>query len=114
MGEQEMGIEVKRVEKIEEGPTTHRKYRKHRKGIIYTLMGEHVRELREVLGWTQADFASKSSFSVVNVGLLELGKLAITLDEIREVSATFGMTPEHFLAGISSPADATISSEDSH
>jgi transcriptional regulator with XRE-family HTH domain len=80
-------------------------------------MGKHetlaarIRELRQVLGWTQQDLSRESGLSRSYISRLEMGDIALpSNDRLRALSGALGASPDDLLqaAGyIDSPANFT-------
>ena len=80
-------------------------------------MGKHetlaarIRELRQVLGWTQQDLSRESGLSRSYISRLEMGDIALpSSDRLRALSGALGASPDDLLqaAGyIDAPANST-------
>jgi len=54
-------------------------------------VGARIRELRQVQGWTQEEFAHRSGLHRADVGAIERGERNITLRTMRIVADTLGV-----------------------
>ena len=62
-----------------------------------TLAGR-IRELRQVLGWTQQDLSRESGLSRSYISRLEMGDIALPSSErLKALSASLGTSPDELL-----------------
>jgi transcriptional regulator with XRE-family HTH domain len=62
-------------------------------------MKERLRQIRKVLGLSQAEFGKKIGMSNVAVSYMELGRTALSEQNIRLICLSFGVREEWFRTG---------------
>ncbi|MDA8091974.1 MAG: helix-turn-helix transcriptional regulator [Actinomycetota bacterium] len=55
--------------------------------------GEVIKMLRQLKGWTQAEFAKRCGISATNISLLENGKVEIGKRRSEQIAEAFGVHP---------------------
>ena len=64
------------------------------------MLGAKVAQLREALGWTQADLAKRIALTRTSVANIEAGRQRVLLHDVEKISAAFQTTPKALLRGI--------------
>ena len=67
---------------------------------IYLLVGSKIQHMREALGWTQAELATRTGWSRPTIANLETGRQRILLADVERIARAFQTAPKHFLRGI--------------
>ena len=67
---------------------------------VYRLFGAKVEQIRNVLGWTQADLAKKIGQSRAALANIEGGKQRVLLHHVEAFAKAFGMTAKEFSKGL--------------
>jgi len=68
-------------------------------------MKERLREIRKALGLSQAEFGKKIGMSNVAVSYMELGRTALSEQNIHLICLTFGVREEWFRSGLGDMLD---------
>jgi transcriptional regulator with XRE-family HTH domain len=67
---------------------------------VYRLLGERVEMMRNTLGWTQADLATRTRLSRASIANLETGRQRLMMHHVEVVAHAFMTTPKHLMKGI--------------
>lgn len=67
---------------------------------IYILFGARVRQMREILGMTQADLAKRVGLTRTSVVNIEAGRQRVLLAEVDKFALAFGTTPKNMMRAI--------------
>jgi transcriptional regulator with XRE-family HTH domain len=67
---------------------------------VCIALGERIRELRQLRGWRQIDFAEETGMHENYVSDLELGRKEICLRMLQTVASAFEMDMHELLKGI--------------
>lgn len=68
--------------------------------LCYRQFGLRVEQLRNALGWTQADLAKKVDLERTSVTNIEIGRQRVNLHTVEKFAAAFGTSPKHLMKGI--------------
>ncbi len=66
----------------------------------HAMVGMRIRAIREVLGITQTDLASRVGLKRVSVTNLEVGRQRLLLDGVERYAKALGTTPKALLKGV--------------
>lgn len=67
---------------------------------VYRQLGAKVQQMRDVLGWTQEELASKVGLNRTSIANIEAGSQRILLHDVETFAKAFGCQPRVFLRGI--------------
>ena len=67
---------------------------------VYRLLGAKVEMMRNTLGWTQAELATRIGMSRASIASLETGRQRLMMHDVEKVARAFGTTPKHLMKGI--------------
>lgn len=69
------------------------------RGDGYVSVGERIRHLRKLRGWSQSDFAGEAGIHQTTICMWEQDKHVPRLDSIQVLADTLEMTMSEFLRG---------------
>lgn len=67
---------------------------------IYSLFGNRVFQIREVLGLTQEELSGKVGLDRTSIASIEAGRQRVLLHDLEKFAKAFGMSPVKFMKGI--------------
>ena len=68
--------------------------------LCYRQFGLRIEQMRNTLGWTQADLAKKVGLQRASIANLETGRQRVLLHQVENFAVAFGSTPKHLMKGI--------------
>jgi transcriptional regulator with XRE-family HTH domain len=68
--------------------------------LCYKQFALRVEQIRNALGWSQADLAKKIGLSRASVASLETGRQRVQLHQVEKIAEALGTSPKHLMRGI--------------
>ena len=76
--------------------------------LDYGKLGQRIRQVRKVKGWSQGTLAQKCNVSMSFIGHIERGTRIMSMDTFAAISESLGARADELLWGIPEPAEASL------
>lgn len=76
--------------------------------LDYTKMGERIRQVRKVKGWSQDELAKKCGISMSFLGHIERGTRIMSLETFTSICIALDTNADELLWGVAQPSDGLL------